>query len=187
MNPLAEERDYLRAAASELPDFLLSKAPTWQLAGPASWPPLTPGYVLLFQIRVSHWSWPESERIEVRTCLEKISVTCQQWKTAWIRRAGQEYPQRFQLWQNYLRDLKDSRSPHPEYRWHVRWRMMLALLQDVLEDQSDPELATRLAELDRQLKQMGQPGPFLWETELSAAFDPTRYWYLYRTVAQEKR
>jgi hypothetical protein len=187
MKPLAEEQGYLRAAAIELPDFLLSKTPTWQLAGPASWPPLTPGYVLLYQLRVSHWPWSEPDRIEVQTCLEKITATCQQWKAAWLQRASQEYPQRFQLWHNYLNDLSDSdRQPHSEYRWQVRWRVMLDLLQDLLEDHSELALAARLAELDLQLRQIGKPGPFLWETELAAAFDPTRYWYLYRMVTHEK-
>ncbi len=178
-----EERAYLIAAADELEDYLLSGAANWRLPGPVSLPFLTPGGVLLSKKRLAGLSSSDSEVGQIRDALDQVDMVCSRWQMAWIKRIKQEFPQRMRLWENYLDELGHARNlAHPEFRWNVRWRVIITLLEREIED-PDPGICQRLSFLDEQLRAISEPAQFVWEKHLEKNFDPTSYWFLYLQIS----
>ena len=183
MQVFSEERAYLIAAADELEDYLLSGAANWRLAGPESFPPLTPGYVLLTMKRLAGLRTVDSEYGQIQEALDKIEEIRLRWKSVWIKRSRQEIPQRLRLWSNYLDGLlQTSNLAHQEFSWSVRWRVMLVLLAEVIGDQ-DPETSQRLIVMDERLRAISLPGSFVWDKRLESIFNPVDFWFLYLQIS----
>ncbi len=183
MAVFSEERAYLSAAADELEDYLLSESAIWRLSGPESLPPLTPGGVLLAMKRLSGLNSAEGEVVQIRVVIEKIEIVRLRWKTAWMRRIEQEFPQRIRLWTNYLEELvQSSNLAHPEFHWNVRWRVIIALFAQEI-DGLDPGTNQQLIDLDEKLLSISRPGPFVWERNLEKTFDPANFWFLYLQIS----
>ena len=184
MPEFSEERAYLIAAADELEDYLLSRADTWRLAGPESFPPLTPGYVLFTMKRMAEVNPSGGAFGEVQIAFDKVEKVCRRWNSAWKKRVKQEIPRRLRLWSNYLDDLVLTRSQaHQEFYWNVRWRVMLTLLIAEIGD-LDPEMSQWLDLLDTRLRAVSHPGPFVWDQLLESAFNRSDFWFLYLEISQ---
>lgn len=179
MTANSDERAFLIAAAAELSDYLLSDASTWQLSGSGSLPLLTPGYVLFFLKRCSVRFPEEREDKKLQSALAEIAEVRQRWNSAWKKRIGQEIPQRLRLWSNYMDELVQSRNQAgKQYRWSVRWRVMLNLLEAELLDPV-PKSGQRIKILDEQLRSISLPGAFVWEPWLEGAYPRSDYWFLF--------
>ena len=184
MRVFSEERAYIIAAADELEDYLLSGAANWRLTGSESFPPLSPGYVLFFIQHLKGISAVDREYEQIQKALDKIDTVRQQWKMAWKNRVDQEIPQRMRLWSNYLNELDQTRNlAHPEYRWSVRWRVILALLIKEI-DHPDQEISQRMYALDEQLRALSEPGAFIWDKRLEGNFSRTDFWFLYLKMSK---
>ncbi len=182
MAVFSEERAYLSAAADELEDYLLSGAAVWRLSGPESLPPLTPGGVLLMMKRLGGLTSAVGEVEQIREALETIEIVRLRWKTAWKRRIEQEVPQRIRLWANYLDEIVQSRNlAHPGFRWNVRWRVIIALLEQEIEA-LDSGTIQQLIDVDGKLLSISRLGPFVWESNLEKTFDPANFWFLYLQI-----
>jgi hypothetical protein len=183
MQVFSAEREYLIAAADELEEYLLSAAATWRIAGPESFPPLTPGNILLTKRRLEGLNDAVGEQEQIKNALEKIEKVQLRWNSAWKKRVRQEIPQRLRLWSNYLEDLIQTRNlTHQEFGWNVRWRVILALLAAEVVG-PDQDASRQLNILDERLRAVTQPGPFVWEKGLESAFDRSYFWFLYLHIS----
>jgi hypothetical protein len=184
MPVFSEERAYLIAAAEELESYLLSGAATWRLAGPDSFPPLTLGNVLLAMKRLSGLSEVVAEHEKIQEALDSIDHVRLRWRSIWMARIRQEIPQRLRLWSNYLDGLiQDRYLAHQEYPWNVRWRAILALVEQEIGG-LDPQTGQNLIVLDERLRVISLPGPFVWEEGLARIFEPANFWFLYVKISR---
>ena len=184
MPEFLEQSEYLIAAADELEEYLLSNADFWRLSGPNSFPPLTPGQVLLTTRRLSGVFLSDRELEKIRKALVKTEEVRRRWNSAWEMRVIQEIPQRLRLWSNYLEELAQTTSlAHQEFPWNVRWRVMLTLLlaETSLRDQETTQMVNHL---DQRLRAISKPGPFIWAKSCESTFDRYNYWFLYLDISQ---
>ena len=183
MEEYSEAQSYLISAAEELEEFLISGANTWQVAGSNNFPPLTPGNVLFAMKQLAGFNDAAGEVDRVKKALDHINHIRIKWESNWKKRVKQEIPQRLRLWSNYLDDYFQSQNQeHREFCWSVRWRVILALLMDEIED-LDQELLVQLNVLDEVLQARIAPGPFIWDERLKAVFDPDHFWFLYLKIS----
>lgn len=175
---------YLQAALGELEDYLLSQDLFWQLKGAitpdrTTFPQLTVGTLLLSLncIRASQNSFPDEARlIRLENELQTVKA---QWRFAWNMKVGREFTSRLRQWGNYLGELMlDPEEYSPYYGFEVRWRVVLELLKDEI-DEIDPENLELLLTMDSSHRQFLNTGKFIWEEELIPGFDQQKYWYLW--------
>lgn len=182
MSEIFDECEFLIASADELENYLHSGADTWRVAGSNLFPPLTPGYVLLTIKRLAGSNLAKNENDQVQKAIADIEKVRLRWISAWQKRIEQEIPQRLRLWSNYLEGLAQSRnSAHPELRWAIRWRVILALLEDQVENYNQ-RFGQKMSILDDRLRLITVPGKFVWEQSLELIFDRTEFWFLYLQI-----
>jgi hypothetical protein len=186
--PLARDWAFIRAAIESLQDYLLSSELYWPLyVHPrekitGNLLQLTLGNLILTQARLKGYPWASKEASELADANAKITQVKEKWKTAWTNKAVREIPARLKLWRDYVDDLCDQpRHKVANYHFQVRWRTALDFLNIEAAGRPDTDLA-HLFEVDLRLKKISQPGNFVWEAELEAAFPKERFWYLYVTI-----
>ena len=170
MKPLDADLRFLKEASAQLQDYLLSNELYWPLS--ASLPRLTPGALLLIQVRCQ-----VSQPLESRNYSDQVEVIRIKWRAAWEKKALREISNRLRLWSEYLSDFVKSPDQSLEsYRTEVRGRVILQLL---LADQPDLPEKKALADLDIVLQKYLIAGDFIWESESQPAFPQSEYWFLY--------
>ncbi|MCX6079954.1 MAG: hypothetical protein NTW32_10510 [Chloroflexi bacterium] len=163
---------FLKEAAEQLQEYLLSNELYWPLSG--SLPRLTPGALLLVLARVGIMVPSEGQKFGAQ--VETIRV---KWRVAWEKKVAREITNRTRLWSQFLSDYINAPDQNQEsYRSEARGRTILQLLLADLSEWGDSEIAA-LAELDGVLKSRLIPCDFLWEHELQTAFPKSDYWFLY--------
>ncbi len=102
---------------------------------------------------------------------------------AYADKATREINSRLNVWSTYLDDAQRKPAEVAAYYPHeVRTRAKAQLLAQVLGDDLPPEAAARLARLDTRLRTLLQPGAFVWDPRLQAAFPQDTCWWLYGHV-----
>lgn len=184
MASFEQDAAYLKAAADELEPFLLSDEIHWPLspAPGGGLSRLSLGSLLLGRARLCAVNDPRLAALEA-----PIEAVRAEWRTHWERKAQRESGERLNLWANFLSDLQDRPDRTAgEYPQEVRNRVMLDLLL-AEANLHRPAEAARLDALDGLLRQLSQPGPFVWPAELEAGFPESRFWYLYRRFAPKSK
>ncbi len=175
---------YLQAGAEELQAYLLSDVLYWPVsvsapAGERAYPPVTLGNLLLSRARLRGLSLPEVAITQSRDIMEKMEAARQHWRTAWGRKAQQDFHARLAQWQAYLNEYRARPAENANrYAYEVRQRVILGLLKVELGKENELELAL-LPAMDRTLQSAFVAGNFIWEKELEAAFPKAAFWFLY--------
>lgn len=187
MPDVNQDAAFIRSAAGELEDYLLSASLFWQLSGEKGVPlrgdsdQLTPGNLLLSMARLEGWQQAGTSVDEsTRAAIIAIDQTRNRWQSAWWKKCDQDWNHRFGLWRRNLAEWKqETRGQMPaEYAYHVRQRVILDLL--IADGGVHPlEGMSRLQPLDSVLRQWAGKGKFIWHEALQARFPLPDYWYLY--------
>ena len=171
MSTLEKDSAYFREGIESLEAYLLSDELFWPLQ--ANQPRLTVGGMLLtsqrLRARLSFAGW-ESRSAQ----LDSVRL---KWRSAWERKAGREVHARFELWRNFLDDVRQSELKTGMYSQQVEYRVMLQLLRDELTVPV-PDLDAVDA-LDRLHRTMWLPGTFVWDADLTSVFPEPDFWFLY--------
>jgi len=172
---------FVQAGIEILPDYLLSKELFWPLSAPKfgySLPRFTLGGMLVAFRRIDAYADTPAKQAELLEFERRVDALRSSRRVAWENKVMHEIRARFNLWQNYLSDLRHARENHADaYAHEVNWRVMLELLMDELPALT-PEKAA-LDGLDVVLRNYWHPGGFIWEPELKSAFPEDTFWFLY--------
>lgn len=173
---------YLQAGLAELQSYLLSDELFWPVnasseVGEPPYPKLTPANLLYYRARLA--ARPHENvagRAEVEAGLDALIT---QWRSHWKAKLGREFSSRLRQWLHYVNEVHEKpQTQAPFYATEVRLRALLGLLEAALGKDLPPE-ASLLAAADSRLRTHFEPGPFVWEAELQAAFPQPAYWFLY--------
>ncbi len=182
------DRAFLKAAVADLESYLLSPQLYWALSlrgrgADGGIDQLTVGNLLLVMKRLQ--ALPPDEQGDLDTLAARVQEIHERWPANWSRKAGQEFSARLKLWQNYLNDLfKDTGGFASGYPNAARWRAVLHLIKGAVENQ-DPSENDLVVLLDRRLRVVSIPGPFIWEPEVESSFPVEPYWFLHIAFRQE--
>jgi hypothetical protein len=175
---------YLKAGASSLENYLLSNDLYWPIgasppAGEPPYPRLTLGAIQIAQKRSHARSLSAEQQAELSRLDELIDAIRARWRSAWKQKAAAEFRSRLNLWRNYIQDYRSNPEGNVDrYAYEVGRRVQLQLLDQEVDDLPETEMKL-LDGLDKFLLAVLIPGPFIWESQLEAAFPRDIYWYLY--------
>lgn len=183
------DQDFLGAAIDELEDYLLSKDLFWPLrggyaSGRIAFPQLTLGAVLL-SVAVNRACQPAFQKDSHLIRIEnQLAMVRSQWRAAWNEKIIWEFNSRLRQWGNYLNDILGNKAEFaPYYGFEVRWRVVLELLKNDL-DEIEPEILDMLLAMDATHQSYFRAGDFIWEKELMPGFGKETYWYLWGDLGQ---
>jgi hypothetical protein len=189
MNQLDQDLTYIRSAAPDLEQYLLSGVLFWPLnvkgkgRAPAGATQLTIGNLLLSMKRLETAAAAGLVKGEELTKLfTDIERFRQRWKSNWDKKAAQEIVSRLKQWDHYLSELDSEKGRRGEYPYNIRQRVILGLLL-ADQDRPNPRDQAYLEALDRRLKNATHASSFVWESTLQNGFPSDGYWYLYREPA----
>jgi len=179
--------ELLSLQLQEYEPYLLSQELYWPLSyrAPAGSPPflrLTTGNLMLNINEITvHLdlldSIQEQQYFKLMLAWDGFRL---KWKSTMQEKASRELNSRINLWAAYLNDLREGKDRGQNYAYEVRFRVICALLADLLADQNEiASVLERLRQLDSQLRSMFQSGPFLWTARLREMYPADLYWYLY--------
>jgi len=178
--------NFLKAAVADLESYLISPQLYWPLSlkgrgADGGIDQLTIGNLLLVMKRLQ--ALPQQGDLE--SLAARVQQIRTQWPANWSRKAGLEFSARLRLWQNFLNDLfKDIGRNASGYPNAARWRANLELIKGDVE-YLDPSENDLMVLLDRRLRVVSIPGPFIWEPEVQSSFPVEPYWFLYIAFRQE--
>lgn len=120
------------------------------------------------------------QRAEAARALRRWEVERSRRPVAVEGKALAELPHRMNVWSAYLQDLGRSPGEASRYPLEVRQRVVLArLLEVVAQRQEADPTRSRLKAADGALRASFEPGPFVWEAYLAAAYSREPFWFLY--------
>lgn len=192
MNTIEDDLHYLQQATPHLEAFLLSKAMQWPLEGQGyhrqpPFPPLTVENYLLSRQRLQYQELFAPTNAEYQPLEQAYQNLLNRWRSAWGQKASQGFRHRIHLWQQYLDELGSQPGENTDrYPHEVRLRVMLTLLSPYA-DATTTEDFNQLALLDQKLRNLFQPGDFIWPKELEKAFPEPIFWYLYGLPIQANK
>jgi len=175
---------YLEGGVDVLDDYLLSSEMYWSVGVPAAeegveLPLLTMGGLLLARamVRGGRLTARQSERFEkVDTQIEGIRT---RWRVAWERKCQRSFSTRLTAWRDFLEEYRAQPEDHADqYASAVKFRVMLQLLLKESVQIGEAELRL-LSTMDKILRNIIQPGPFIWDTAQAEGFPADEYWFLY--------
>ncbi len=182
---------FLKTALGDLQDYILSKEMYWTLRSPshardgAQLPQLTLGNILMSEARLAALTLSEDQASDLEAIARQVHRVREEWKTNWGLKAGKEFTQRLSRWLKYLEELRaDPKGSAPFYPREVRNRALLRLLRPEILKGIPAQEDAQLASADQALKAITQPGPFVWEPEVSQSFPQDGFWFLYRVVKE---
>jgi len=181
--------EFLRDAVPDLQRYVISADLYWPLrltaATPGSirTPQLTIGSLVLSLKRLSALDHSGQQQAELSEITAQIEQVRQEWRANWAKKAAQEYGSRLNLWQQYLRELRDDpRQQANFYANEVRHRAILQLLQSEMLDSHPQNEVEQLVMHDAILRGLTKPADFVWESEVKSAFSRELFWFLWVTV-----
>jgi hypothetical protein len=185
MASTAFDLKFLEASVDELGQYLLSKELYWPLGlrnlkGEAPFPRMTLGWMLLSEARQQGRSdLTDDQQENLARLSAEIAQQRERWMSAWRIKALLEFESRLKLWTLYMNELKrEPQAQANRYPYEIQRRVILTLLQPYTQDIEEQKLVL-LSGMDRYLRGALKAGPFVWETELEAAFSDPAYWYLF--------
>ena len=173
---------FLRAAAPDLREYILSNELYWSLrsVGGAPIPQLTPGNWQLSQARLSAAALSPRENEELAALVRQAHAVREEWRANWSHKAAREFSSRLNLWQQYLRELRgDSGVQERYYAREVRNRAILHLLAPEIIPAVPHSEQEQLEMLDHIARGLTRQGPFVWEPDLQRGFPAQDFWFLY--------
>jgi hypothetical protein len=184
------DRNFIQAAIEELEPFLLSDSLYWSLVLQARqdeppYPRLTLGSLLIARQRLEVLAASSKERAEALKLARELDTYRARWLVRWQGKASQEYSSRLRQWENYLNEYRqDPDSQAAYYPYEVRWRVMISLLAADASAIMEAERQS-LAGLDAAIRAVLEPGEFVWDSGMQAAFPREPFWYLYGRLKAE--
>lgn len=181
---------YVRDGIEELESYLLSDAVYWPVgvtppAGEPPYPQLTLGWLLLAYKRAGLGAKTTDQRAELERLSTPLENIHTQWRSAWERKAAQEFHARLKLWLNYLEEYRKAPPEnYDRYTYEVSRRVLLQILKPETS-QSPPSDTDLLFGLDKVLKVLLTPGDFIWDQDLIDGFSRQDYWFLYGRLPKE--
>ncbi len=172
----------LEAMAAEMDHYLKSDLLFWPMSQ-GGVPRLTLGGYLLRQHRLlglrDLLTMEQQERLH-----RAINVYHEALEEKVVRletKAHEELGARMRQWQTYVAEVKKGAGV-AYYESAVEPRAMIDALMAQLRVQPyqlQEEAPRRLAALDRELRQVWEPGSFVWPKEWQPAYPRDKYWWLY--------
>jgi hypothetical protein len=178
---------FLQVGLQMLEEYLLSKDLYWPIgisvpSGEPPYPQFNLGSLELAMTRLQAYSLSPDQQSRLEDLITQINFIRGRWRSNWGKKASAEFHGRLNLWRNFMGDYRDSPEMNfDRYAYEVTRRVQLHLLNEEAEG-IPPEEIKLLDSLDGLLKAAFQPGEFIWEPELSSAFPPPIYWYLYGRI-----
>lgn len=187
MSDLLHELATLRAMVKDFNDFVRSDTVFWQLSdsGPflKRFPRLTIAGILFCQhkLAVLNERIPAENQEELQYILTQFDQSICNWRTNVERKALREIGGRLHSWKWYLSDCReDSGDCTVYYATEVYSRVYIHFLLKTLRNLSAANTARAQAEgADSELRTVFHTGTFVWDHDLSDAFPPEEYWFLY--------
>ena len=189
MPDFAYYRVYLQAGLREAERYLLSNELFWPLnimpgSDQPGYPYLTAGGLLLYARFARGMAVTPSQQGAFRKIEIEIEALQTRWQVAWEKKTAWEFESRLRQWGNVLKDIRvDPEDNIPYYRYEVRLRVLLDLLEEQV-DEIDPALQAHLDSLDILLRALFKSGDFIWATGLASSFPVKDYWYLWGTLKE---
>ncbi len=177
--------------ANDLEDYLPSEVLYWQisLANPLGnrMPQLTIGGLLeaLLRAQAAIDELSAAQRSDLQAARLKHDQIRNKYTANYLVKATREINSRLDAWSSYLDEA--TRKPGDVaiyYPQEVRARAKAYLLAQALGHNLPATAEQRLTALDSQLHSVFQPGTFVWDTRLQAAFPADRCWWLYGTLPE---
>jgi len=184
------DQRYLQAGIEQLEAYLLARDLYWPIGinPPKGEPPyaqLTPGGLLLARQRLESTVETPTQQADLARLRQRLEAVCRQWRTAWGNKARQDFHARLKLWRDFLEEYREKPSAHfDRYGYEVGRRVQLHLLAGEAIDLPPAELEA-VNGLDKLLRAIFRPGPFIWEAILISSFPSQTYWYLYGALKEE--
>lgn len=182
MEKLQKDLVALEAMAAEMDEYLRSDILFWPMAQ-SDLPRLTLGGYLMRQHRLlglrDLLTMQEQDRLH--RAINQYYKALEEKVVRFETRAHEELEARLRQWQSYIGEVRGG-SGIAYYESAVEPRAMIEALIAQLRVQPyelQPELPQKLALLDRQLRQIWEPGEFIWPHEWKAAYPPEKFWWLY--------
>ncbi|SRR5690554_2113227 len=182
MQKLQRDLEVLEAMAGEMDDYLRSDVLFWPMSG-GDLPRLTLGGYLMREHRLLQLRdmLDKDEQDRLHKAINSYRSALDEKVVRFEHHAHEELEARLRQWNEYLRETKRD-SGIAYYETAVEARAMIEALLDQLRAspyQLQPEVAQRVAMLDRQLRQKWLPGEFVWPQEWKRAYPKEKYWWLY--------
>lgn len=179
----------LEAMAAEMDDYLQSDVLFWPMAQ-GDLPRLTLGGYLMRQHRLLELrdllSMQQQDRLH--KAINQYHKALEEKVVRFEEKAHEELAARLRQWQAYLGEARQGTGV-AYYESAVEPRVMgqalIAQLR-VQPYQLQSELAQRVAMLDRELRQIWEPGEFIWPEEWKPAYPREKFWWLYGHPRKKK-
>lgn len=180
---LEQDLAILAAMAAQMDDYLKSDILFWKM-GQSGMPMLTLGGYLMRQYRLLTLSdlLSAGEQGELETAVIQFNTALVEKIVRFEEKAHTELEARMRQFEAYLRDLRNGQVTGMNYGTAVEPRAMIAALTDKLRMapyQLDRQLPTRVANLDRNLRQHWVSGEFIWPEAWQPAYPIDEFWWLY--------
>ncbi len=173
----------LRAFLAEFDAYLKSDAVFWPMGGKAHLPALTLGGLLFVRRRLSarQAHLDPAGLTEFASLNREADSLFARWPVNIEKKAVKEISSRLNVWASALDECTDSPAACAEnYSASVTHRVYLAMLLPIVEKVDAAEAhRSRLALLDRRLRNIIISGEFVWDTDLAPAFPREEFWFLY--------
>lgn len=179
----------LEAMVAEMDDYLQSDVLFWPMAQ-RDLPRLTLGGYLMRQHRLLELrdllSMQQQDRLH--KAINQYHKALEEKVVRFEEKAHEELAARLRQWQAYLGEARQGTGV-AYYESAVEPRVMgealIAQLR-VQPYQLQSELAQRVAMLDRELRQIWEPGEFIWPEEWKPAYSREKFWWLYGHPRKKK-
>lgn len=183
---LERDLDILQAMVANVNAYLLSDATSWDMGKPGM-PPMTLGGCLMRLRRLAalEHTLYNAEHARLEDARYTFDETMALNVVRFEQRAYQELSARIREWMTYLRDLSHSARLAADSGLYVA-RVDTRIVIDELVAQLarkpfrlDGRVPRDVAALDRRLKFIWSPGPFVLAAVWQPAYPEERYWWLY--------
>ena len=173
----------LRAFLADFEAYLKSDVAFWPMGGRAHMPALTLGGLLFVRRRLSaRQAHLDPASLTEYTALDREADSLfARWPVNIEKKAVKEISSRLNVWASALDECTDSPAACAEnYSASITNRVYLAMLLPIVEKVAAAEAhRSRLALLDRRLRNIIISGEFVWDAELAPAFPREEFWFLY--------
>lgn len=182
--PLEADWVFLERVTDDLQGYLLSPKLYWTPGGKSRvgklvpLPRLTPGNLLLSLRRLKAYPWKAEQITTLNALSDCIDSIRERWRHHWQEKIKREIPMRLSVWENYLNEAVEHGVSAAEYKYQVRSRVILSLLQNEGIVWNATEIS-RLKVMDEFLATLILPGSFIWEAELENGFPRAEFPFLY--------
>ncbi|HWQ04965.1 MAG TPA: hypothetical protein VN452_06385 [Longilinea sp.] len=183
MQSVDVDRAFLESSLTELPEFVLSKEIYWPIGiqpnriFASNLPQLSIGNIRLASARLVAGK-DSGKDAQLISAIDQVFT---QWRSNWAKKAALEYSSRLNLWKDRLAELISDPS-QAIYRYEIRLRVILDLLQDDLLLEPSQTQVDLLAGLDARLQASTILSEFIWDPDIQDGFPKERFWYLYRSL-----